>query len=920
MASANVRNGFPKDVPAYGNWPGQYLLLSYGDRVRIIAHAMTYDQLISMIRRGFGIGRYDNLTLLFKHMMPQGNTIEAELDESAYYLIKNQSEIRCVDTLQYLNTKRQAPQVPLAGYTQPNVYPRYSSGYDRLFAPFSTAPSNPYVVLMPAPSMQHQHVPQITGVTATGEKSNAFGGVAGQPTSTGAATAAQVSQPAPVNEPERDPRTDLPKGWLMFSDDELPRDSTVKLGNNLFGKKAINTAATEGPNQTKNSIIHPNLWRPVITSEKQTEAPQDKGKGVMKKESAGESSKEKKATGWCEVTATYTAMKSALASRSTPVDRRLVHDYLVASTYMNGGKEPLCEPERKFLLSVFGRCYATKPIKYLADLRHDSEILEILLSHTPGCNMRCAADVRDKCTCGGPQGPKECCEERLKPSTIGNILECAKSRLRDALDRTGIVSQRDIKGETFYFHHEKCVQSMCICTIFATLAQHEPICLMRSRLDVEMVCDCDRNTKRSQLPKSQDTKLIQTTLGWVGDLGEVDGETCAQEIFRRKHIDSLVRNFHELTCSPLKDENCGDCSVFRILLGHHWDCPMRLKVDLGDECQCDRLRREDDEYLEGDDEVGSIKWVTDGLHEAAKLYRGNNLTREEWKEAITDFHNEWCHGWCCCMRLRDIAEHDPDCGGVQDTFEDWKLCSCKKSLNPRGTSDVAEEAIHVEASTKVKESGVDDESDNGEEWTPTTSVVDEDDDDLPDLIPHLGSDTGGWKFPGWCEPLLEERTRSFEAPEHLSKQLTSKQNWLRNMTDKKPTEERDINLEELTATNRQGLSMDETTELIAKQVDRLNQASYRYWESKKAKLEDDSVKESLQTSEREHGSNDNESNATASSRVSVQMPEANPGASSSRASHRATVEDFPEMPSDIATGGGFDSAKKTHSAFGQPDL
>lgn len=139
-----------------------------------------------------------------------------------------------------------------------------------------------------------------------------------------------------------------------------------------------------------------------------------------------------------------------------------------------------------------------------------------------------------------------------------------------------------------------------------------------------------------------------------------------------------------------------------------------------------------------------------------------------------DFYNEWCYGWCCCMCLRDIVEYDFDCGGVQDIFEDWKFCSCKKSFNFCGIFDVVEEVIYVEVFIKVKEFGVDDESDNGEEWIFIISVVDEDDDDLFDFIFYFGFDIGGWKFLGWCEFLLEECMCSFEVLEYFSKQLILK--------------------------------------------------------------------------------------------------------------------------------------------------
>ncbi|KAK0667466.1 hypothetical protein QBC41DRAFT_137717 [Cercophora samala] len=927
MAPTHSRNEFREDLPIHGNWAGQYLLISYGDRVRIIAHPTTYAQLIDVVHRGFGISGNGRLTLLVKHVMPQGNTIEAELDESAYYLVNNQSEIRCVDTLQHLRSKDRALQVPFSGHTQPKVYSPYGnvcmptgmmgySGFGDVVTPFSLGH---YGMSFPTHSTQQQHV-STTGTLPTSQNGNPFGLVANKSTIDGAATTGQDSKQPPVNKLERDPQTGPLKDCFLLPDDKWARNPTTKLGSNLLGKGAISIAAPPPHNLStdshklggrsqaiqatealatpschdknpKNPMIHPNLWKPVITSVKQIDAVQDQGKGVMKNESAGESSKSyfglsfepkhafqpESITNSADTAMTGDSGKqvpqSALASSSQPTDHSLVHSYLVASTYMTGGKQTFCKPERELFGSEFARCKILESnYDSILDVHRDSKILETLLGHTPGCHMRRSLNLNASCDCGGPHGPKECCEKRLKPTTIENFLECAKVRLGDTLDRIGDASDGDIEDQAFDFHNDVCFQGICVCDIFETLAKHDPACRMRRCLDIEAACDCTHD----------------------GD----EKDKCEE------------------------GNSCGD----------------------------------DDE---GKTSPDSIQWVMNGMAETAKLYRDNNFTEEEWEEATALFHNEWCHGFCCCMRLRDFIEHNPDCSVIKDPFADWSVCECKKRLDPWGTSDVYAESDRDGISVQFKQDDTDDRSDNAEDWTPSTGEGNSNY-HMAGRV-HLGSVTGPTKIADWLLPGVKD----FDLPhwctlfsrkeyeddlsvevlenlrEHFLELLSQNRGWLRRLIEKSqldphknrkgkerateettsydldsegPIEERDINLDELSDSNMQGLRMEEAAELAAKELDRLEQSRDRYRKLEKSvvtKVEDHSVKESSpsasQTNDKEEASDDKKSTASSSSWVPVKNPEEGSVASSSKANYRATVEDLPKMPSasGSASGGPF---------------
>ncbi|KAK0721546.1 hypothetical protein B0T21DRAFT_351490 [Apiosordaria backusii] len=749
------------EVPIRDDWVGQHLILSHGERIRIIGMPTTYLKLVESARRGFGIDRYIDLTFLVKHPLPEGTVIEAELDESAYHLLKNETQIRCVDTTHYLKMKRQDLSAPYYGW--PYGATSYSSGSGSKQALqqsvayplgyFATIPYKPSgTVYKPTSFSTSQKLPSFsTPQKPTVPIFNTFGtelpsivvtppypsanapvdhSVAQKPTSfpvgtiwarennktgssnaskatnDGATTAGQSSKQALTEEPERDPITGLPKGWILtgassnnaqkiqkatakskdnqatkvcdvsswycnspsshnalamnaqklgdylqdnkitklldtaswHDNNPLPQNVSTKaqiptnqgtsgpatpLGQNLSashdnGMLTVKYAPKDGSYNGRSTIFHPNLWKPVFTSGQHTSTPQEKGKGPMdhipaekpynvknttqrpasmlatelKTLSKPESLSKPVGANVIEANGEQ-ATHTTLASSSRGRDTVLIRSFLVATTYIWGDEDKLNKPAIDLFVAEFRRCKSLGPDDSIDNCDRDCEMLRILLSHLPTCQLRRSLDLDVDCDCGTVQDDGK---QAVQSTLVEEFLKKSKKAIGSALDTAdnylGLKPSRYEINEMMVddFHQSDCYRiGICICDVFETLLKHGSACQMRRSLDLEDRCDCgmtQNSSKEALQPTAGTTPSNQET---IAECLEVAADTWSSRKLTKDEIDDVVRDFHDGGCweaAGLSD-TC-DCTVLRALLDHQPKCRMRCLVDLKADCSCEQ--------------------------------------------------------------------------------------------------------------------------------------------------------------------------------------------------------------------------------------------------------------------------------------------------------------------------------------------
>ncbi|KAK4161834.1 hypothetical protein QBC43DRAFT_302563 [Cladorrhinum sp. PSN259] len=102
------------DNPYYGFGHSQLnmeiIFLARGSRTRAVGKPDSFDKLIQLASDTFDI---DNVVLNIDHLLPDGQINYAELDRSAYYLVRNQTHIRCAGSPK--STKTASTAVPSYG-------------------------------------------------------------------------------------------------------------------------------------------------------------------------------------------------------------------------------------------------------------------------------------------------------------------------------------------------------------------------------------------------------------------------------------------------------------------------------------------------------------------------------------------------------------------------------------------------------------------------------------------------------------------------------------------------------------------------------------------------------------------------------------------------------------------------------------
>ncbi|KAK4178571.1 hypothetical protein QBC36DRAFT_376700 [Triangularia setosa] len=857
MASVHHTNEVFKEVPIRDDWIGQHLILSHDERVRIIGMSTTYAKLVDRAQRGFGIDRCIELTLL-------NNTVSDTAGKTA------------IDGA--TPSGRTSKQDPVK---EPERDP--TTGLPKGWILTGANLQNNQATKACDFSSRHRYNPLPHDAWMNAQKRG------GCSQSNKATKVPDMSSwcgkdSLQQNGSTWDSSTRLQGylmkcGFLTSGGTRGPVTGQHLTASNGNGMLTVKYTPAEGSNQTRNSMIHPN-----------------KGKGLMEDKPAGEPSKAQNTTRYPALMSNSdpesasrpesltnhasTTMigdigkqgpQSAPASSPQARDYKLIHSFLVVTTYMKGDSKTLSKAVRDLFVNEFRRCRSLEPDNSVDDCKRDCEILETLLGHIPGCQKRRYLELDFVCTCGVAQD-SDC--------------DYDANRARDF-------------GDTVRIKHDLCMA----------------------------------------------------------------GEEYPDGKFSVKPMDRIVWDFHSHTCVhlPIKNHRCA-CRLFRTLLGHRRFCPMRQCVKLRRECRCARLM-EQDRHIRGG--YGAYKWGYDsdedddnqdmmsdhdsyGGHECERrvyevndsqgMIRGatktlldttarwlchNDFTEEEFRGARAVFHELQCNDGCHCVLLRDTYEHDLSCSVVENG---WKMCDCKKNPASRCTSDDDDESIGSETSTQADQSGAGDGSENGEKLTPTTNEGDWNSTLTGDCRnvratwargsqPATSEDS--FFLPARLRDVMEKPEEEVEASAQNSKgkEPAAEETANKDSANKKSINERETHLDEMCSKwDAPGLSLEKKVELAGEELDSLNKCK----KPKKPvvkKPRDAPVKEnpssSSQTSEGKQASGKKESNASSSSWVPVTSQKdmkksvERSGASSFNTHYKATVENCPEMPSaSKATSGG----------------